>query len=39
MARLERIKRRLENWAMWQERGVSGGLGFATRSVLLSETW
>ena len=39
MARLERIKRRLDNWAMWKERGASGGLGFATRSVLLSDTW
>lgn len=39
MARLDRIKRRLENWAMWKERGASGGLGFATRSILLSETW
>lgn len=39
MARLDRIKRRLDNWAMWKERGASGGLGFATRSVLLSDTW
>lgn len=39
MARLDRIKRRLENWAMWKARGASGGLGFATRSVLLSDTW
>ena len=39
MARLDHIKRRLDNWAMWKERGTSGGLGFATRSILLSETW
>ena len=39
MARLKRIQRRLENWAIWSSRGASGGLGFATRSVLVSETW
>lgn len=39
MARLDRIKRRLENWAMWKAKGASGGVGFATRSVLLSDTW
>lgn len=39
MARIERIKRRLENWALWKERQSSGGLGYATRSVLLSDTW
>ncbi|MBY0455246.1 MAG: hypothetical protein K2Q11_10260 [Burkholderiaceae bacterium] len=39
MARIEHIKRRLENWAMWKARGDGGGLGYATRSVLLSDTW
>lgn len=39
MARLKRIKQRLENWAIWSMRGASGGRGFATRSVLVSETW
>lgn len=39
MARIDRIKQRLNNWAMWRERGASGGLGFATRSVLLSDAW
>lgn len=39
MARLERIKRRLDNWAMWTARGASGGLGYATQSVLVSDTW
>lgn len=39
MARLERIKHRLNNWAMWKARGASGGLGYATRSVLLSDVW
>ncbi|MDH4425082.1 MAG: hypothetical protein QE495_01395 [Acidovorax sp.] len=39
MARLKRIQRRLENWAIWSSRGASGGRGFATRSVLASEVW
>lgn len=39
MARLERIKHRLNNWAMWKSREASGGLGYATRSVLLSDVW
>lgn len=39
MARIERIQRRLENWALWTERQSSGGLGYATRSVLLSDIW
>lgn len=39
MARLEHIKRRLDNWALWTERGSSGGLGYATRSILASDTW
>ena len=39
MARLDRIRRRLENWAMWKAKGAAGGVGFATRSVLLSDTW
>ncbi len=37
MARIEYIKHRLENWALWKERDSGGGLGFATRSVLLCE--
>jgi len=39
MARLERIKHRLNNWALWKSREASGGLGYATRSVLLSDVW
>lgn len=39
MARIEHIKRRLENWAVWSERNGSGGSGFAKRSVLLSDVW
>lgn len=37
MARIEWVKHRLENWALWKDRENSGGLGYATRSVLLSE--
>lgn len=39
MARLKHIQRRLDNWAIWSMRNASGGRGFATRSVLVSETW
>lgn len=34
MARLEHIKQRLENWAMWRARRDNHGLGFATRNML-----
>jgi hypothetical protein len=37
MARNEYIKHRLNNWALWKVRESSGGLGFATCSVLLNE--
>jgi hypothetical protein len=37
MARIEWIKHRLNNWALWKERESRGGIGFATRSVLLAE--
>lgn len=37
MARIEWVKQRLDNWALWHERGRGGGLGYATSSVLLSE--
>lgn len=37
MARIEWIKQRLENWALWKDKESRGGLGFATRSVLLSD--
>lgn len=37
MARIEWVKHRLNNWALCKERESRGGLGFATRSVLLSE--
>lgn len=37
MARIEWVKQRLENWALWHERGRGGGLGYATQSILLVE--
>jgi len=37
MARIEWVKQRLENWALWKEREVHSGLGFAKQSVLLSD--
>lgn len=37
MARIEWVKHRLENWALWKDREGRGGLGYATQSVLLSE--
>lgn len=37
MARIEWIKHRLNNWALWRARESAGGLGYATRSVLLAQ--
>lgn len=37
MARIEWVRQRLHNWALYKERENRGGLGFATQSVLLSE--
>jgi hypothetical protein len=37
MARIEWVKLRLENWALWKERESKGGLGYATQSVLLTD--
>ena len=34
MARLEHIKRRLDNWALWRVRLDSGGHGYARQNVL-----
>jgi hypothetical protein len=34
MARIEHIKRRLDNWAMWRVRRDSNGLGFASTNIL-----
>ena len=36
MARIEWIKHRLNNWALWKVRESSGGLGFATSSIFLA---
>jgi DNA-directed RNA polymerase specialized sigma24 family protein len=37
MARIEYIKYRLNNWALWKVRESTGSLGYATCSVLLHE--
>ena len=37
MARIEWVKQRLENWALWHERGRGGGLGFSKQSAFLRE--
>ena len=37
MARIEWVKQRLENWALWKDRESSGSLGYARSSVLLCE--
>lgn len=39
MARLERIKKRLDNWAIWKARGDGGGLGYHTRNILATDVW
>lgn len=38
MARLEWVKQRLENWALWKERGDSSGLGYPSQSAFLRES-
>lgn len=35
--RIEWVKLRLHNWALWKARDAGGGRGFATQSVLLRE--
>lgn len=37
MARIEWVKLRLNNWALWKVREASGGLGFASQSALMRE--
>lgn len=37
MARIEWVKHRLENWALWKDRESRGGLGFASQSAFLNE--
>ncbi|WP_280189092.1 hypothetical protein [Delftia sp. PS-11] len=34
MARIEHIKRRLDNWAMWRARRDANGLGFPSQNIL-----
>ena len=36
MARIEWVKRRLENWALWKDRGESGSLGYPSSSSFLN---
>jgi hypothetical protein len=38
MARIEWIKLRLNNWALWKVRGDSGGLGWSSQSAFLNQT-
>jgi hypothetical protein len=37
MARIEWVKQRLENWALWKARERGGGLGYAAQSSFLIE--
>lgn len=37
MARIEWVKLRLNNWALWKERGASGGLGWSSQAAFLHE--
>lgn len=37
MARIEWVKQRLQNWALWHQRAAGGGLGFATQAAFLAE--
>lgn len=37
MARIEWVKHRLDNWALWKEREAGGGMGFPTQSSFLND--
>lgn len=39
MARIESIRHRLENWALWKAKGRLGGIGYASVNILASDTW
>lgn len=39
MARIEYIKRRLDNWALWKARQNDAGLGFHARNILAVDVW
>lgn len=36
MARIDRVKQRLDNWAIWKARMLSGGNGWASQNILAS---
>ncbi|APW38982.1 hypothetical protein RD110_18690 [Rhodoferax koreense] len=37
MARIEWVKHRLNNWALWKVQEASGGMGFAKQSAFLND--
>jgi hypothetical protein len=37
MARIEWVKQRLQNWALWKVQEASGGMGFAKQSSFLND--
>ena len=39
MARIERIKQKLDNWALWKSRMNSSGLGFHSINILAVDVW
>ena len=39
MARIEHIKQRLDNWALWRARMQSGGLGYHAVNILACDVW
>ena len=39
MARIERIKLKLDNWALWKSRMNSSGLGFHSVNILAVDVW
>lgn len=39
MARLKRIQRRLDNWALWKVRQNDSGLGYHARNILAVDVW
>ena len=39
MARIDRIKRRLDNWALWKARQNDSGLGYHARNILAVDVW
>lgn len=37
MARIEYMRLRLNNWALWKARGLGGGLGYSSQATFLGE--